>query len=154
NSVFLIVVDIQEKLLQPIWEKERLLRNSQLLVRLAGILTIPAIVSTQYAKGLRETVPETASLLPDTTPMDKTMFSCFGSDVFCSMLKRLARTTDDHAALRHGNAYLRNADCGSPRRLHGACSIRRREFADGMELAGRAGADAERECRDFIGGDV
>jgi nicotinamidase-related amidase len=91
----LIVVDIQEKLLPPIWEKERLLRNSQLLIRLAGILKIPAIVSTQYAKGLGSMVPEIASLLPETTPVDKMMFSCFGSDVFCSMLKRLPgqRTT-------------------------------------------------------------
>ena len=85
----LIVVDIQSKLLPPIWERERLIRNSQLLIRLAGILKIPAIVSTQYAKGLGETVPEIASLLPDSTPIDKTMFSCFGSDVFCSLLKRM-----------------------------------------------------------------
>jgi nicotinamidase-related amidase len=91
----LIVVDIQSKLLPPIWEKERLIRNSQLLIRLAGTLKIPAIVSTQYAKGLGETVPEIASLLPDITPVDKMMFSCFGSDVFCSLLKRLPgrRTT-------------------------------------------------------------
>lgn len=91
----LLVVDIQSKLLPPIWERERLVRNSQLLIRLAGILKIPAIVSTQYAKGLGETVPEISSLLPDTTPIDKTMFSCFGSDTFCSMLKRLPgqRTT-------------------------------------------------------------
>ncbi len=91
----LIVVDIQEKLLPPIWEKERLLRNSQLLIRLGGILKIPVLVSTQYAKGLGNTVPEIASLLPDTTPIDKMMFSCFGSDVFCSMLKRMPgqRTT-------------------------------------------------------------
>ncbi|HWZ83425.1 MAG TPA: hydrolase [Terriglobales bacterium] len=91
----LIVVDIQEKLVSPIWERERLLRNSQLLIRLAGILKIPALISTQYAKGLGDTVREIASLLPDTTPIDKTMFSCFGSDVFCSTLKRLPgqRTT-------------------------------------------------------------
>ncbi|MBI3475713.1 MAG: hydrolase [Acidobacteria bacterium] len=91
----LIVVDIQEKLLPPIWERERLLRNSQLLIRLAGILKIPAIVSTQYAKGLGNTTPEIASLLPDVTAIDKVMFSCFGSDVFCSALKRLPgqRTT-------------------------------------------------------------
>ncbi len=91
----LLVVDIQSKLLPPIWERERLVRNSQLLIRLAGILKIPAIVSTQYAKGLGGTVPEISSLLPDTTPIDKTMFSCFGSDVFCSLLKRLPgqRTT-------------------------------------------------------------
>ncbi len=91
----LIVVDMQEKLLPPIWEKERLVRNVQLLIRLAGILKIPALVTTQYAKGLGNTVPDIASMLPDTQPIDKLMFSCFGSDVFCSLLKRLPgqRTT-------------------------------------------------------------
>jgi nicotinamidase-related amidase len=91
----LIVVDMQEKLLPPIWEKERLVRNVQLLIRLAGILKIPALVTTQYAKGLGSTVPDIASLLPDTPSIDKLMFSCFGSDVFCSLLKRLSgqRTT-------------------------------------------------------------
>ena len=85
----LVVVDIQEKLLPPIWEKERLVRNSQMLIRLAGILKIPALLTTQYAKGLGPTVSEIASLLPESTPIDKLMFSCFGSDVFCSLLKRL-----------------------------------------------------------------
>jgi len=91
----MIVVDIQEKLLPPIFEKERLLKNSQLLIRLAGILKIPTLVTTQYAKGLGNTVSEIASLLPDNQPTDKLMFSCFGSDAFCSLLKRLPgnRTT-------------------------------------------------------------
>ncbi|MGH9500690.1 MAG: isochorismatase family protein [Terriglobales bacterium] len=85
----LIVVDIQEKLLPPIFEKARLLKNSELLIRLAGILKIPALVTTQYAKGLGNTTPEIASLLPETQPIDKQMFSCFGSDAFCATLKRL-----------------------------------------------------------------
>src|SRR5580698_5010732 len=85
----LIIVDMQEKLLPPIWEKERLVRNVQLLIRMAGILKIPALVTTQYAKGLGNTVPSIADLLQESPPIDKTMFSCFGSDVFCSMLKRL-----------------------------------------------------------------
>jgi nicotinamidase-related amidase len=85
----LLVIDIQEKLLPPIFLKEQLIKNSQLLTRLAGILKIPALVSTQYAKGLGNTVPEIASLLPETHAIDKQMFSCFGSDAFCSVLKRL-----------------------------------------------------------------
>ncbi len=85
----LVVIDIQEKLLPPIFQKEQLVRNSQLLIRAAGILKIPALVSTQYAKGLGGTVPEIASLLAGTEPVDKTLFSCFGSDAFCSLLKRL-----------------------------------------------------------------
>jgi nicotinamidase-related amidase len=85
----LIVVDIQEKLLPTIFQKERLVRNSKLLVRASAVLNIPAIVSTQYAKGLGKTVPEVASLLPETKAIDKDRFSCFGSEVFCTLLKRL-----------------------------------------------------------------
>jgi nicotinamidase-related amidase len=85
----LVVIDIQEKLLPPIFQKEQLLRNAQLLIRAAAILKIPALVSTQYAKGLGGTVPEISSLLAGTESIDKTLFSCFGSDAFCSVLKRL-----------------------------------------------------------------
>ena len=84
----LIVIDIQQKLLPPIFQKEQLVRNAQLLIRAAGILEIPALVSTQYCKGLGDTVPEIASLLGDVEPVDKNLFSCFGSDVFCTLLKR------------------------------------------------------------------
>ena len=89
DQCVLLVVDIQEKLLPPIFEKERLVRNSQLLIRLAGILNIPAVATTQYAKGLGATVPEIASLLPEPVAIDKLEFSCFGSDAFCSQMKRL-----------------------------------------------------------------
>jgi nicotinamidase-related amidase len=85
----LVVIDIQEKLLPPIFQKEQLLRNAQLLIRAAAILKIPALVTTQYAKGLGGTVAEIASLLPETEAIDKTLFSCFGSDVFCNVIKRL-----------------------------------------------------------------
>ncbi len=85
----LIVIDIQEKLLPPIFQKEQLVRNAQLLIRAAAILNMPALVSTQYAKGLGATLPEIASLLAGTEAIDKTLFSCFGSDAFCTALKRL-----------------------------------------------------------------
>lgn len=85
----LIVIDIQEKLLPPIFQKEQLVHNAQLLIRAAGILKVPTLVSTQYAKRLGETVSDIASLLPAVEPVDKTLFSCFGSDVFCDLLQRL-----------------------------------------------------------------
>ena len=85
----LLVIDIQEKLLPPIFHKEDLVRNAQLLIRAAGILKIPALISTQYAKGLGGTVPGVASLLAGTEEIDKTLFSCFGSELFCGALKRL-----------------------------------------------------------------
>jgi nicotinamidase-related amidase len=85
----LIVVDIQEKLFPPIFHKEELLRNSKLLIRAAGVLKIPVVMSTQYAKGLGSTVAQLASLLTETEAIDKDQFSCFGSEAFCTLLKRL-----------------------------------------------------------------
>jgi nicotinamidase-related amidase len=90
----LVVIDIQQKLLPPIFHREQLVRNAQLLIRAAGILKIPTLLSTQYAKGLGATVPEISSLLTGTEPVDKTLFSCLGSDAFCSLLKRLPGQRD------------------------------------------------------------
>ena len=80
------VIDIQERLLPPIFEKERLVRNSQLLIRLANILSLPVVVSTQYSKGLGRTIPEIASLLPNVRAVDKLEFGCFGNGEFCSAI--------------------------------------------------------------------
>jgi len=88
----LAVVDIQEKLLPPIFNKEELVRNSKLLIHLAKLLDIPIFATTQYSRGLGATVPEVASLLDGVTVHDKLEFSCFGSDQFCGEMKSLPGT--------------------------------------------------------------
>jgi nicotinamidase-related amidase len=90
DECVLAVIDIQQKLLPAIHEKERLIHNSQLLIRLANILSLPVVVSTQYSKGLGPTVPEILSLLPDAKPVDKLEFGCFGNGEFCSAVSLLA----------------------------------------------------------------
>ncbi len=85
----LLVIDIQEKLLPPIFQREELLRNAKLLICAAEVMKIPAIATTQHSRGLGNTVPEIASLLPQIEPIDKDQFSCFGSDMFCAALKRV-----------------------------------------------------------------
>ena len=65
------------------------MKNAQLLIRLAKILSIPLLVTTQYRKGLGDTVPEIASLLENVPAADKMEFGCFGSDQFRSHLKSL-----------------------------------------------------------------
>jgi nicotinamidase-related amidase len=86
----LIVVDIQEKLLPPIFNKETMVKNSQLLIRLANILSIPVMVTTQYSRGLGPTVRDIAALLEGVETIDKLEFSCFGSEFFRSALKAQA----------------------------------------------------------------
>ncbi len=90
----LVVIDIQQKLIPPIFNKEQLVRNASLLIRLSKILGIPILLTTQYAKGLGETVPEIATLA-EVPAIDKLEFGCFGKDAFCSAVKTLPgnRTT-------------------------------------------------------------
>ncbi|HET9366248.1 MAG TPA: hydrolase [Candidatus Angelobacter sp.] len=85
----LTVIDIQEKLLSAIFEKERLVRNAQLLVRLADILSLPVIVSTQYEKGLGKTIDEISMMLPEMKPVDKLEFGCFGNSDYCSIVGKI-----------------------------------------------------------------
>ena len=95
DKCILLVIDIQEKLLPPIFNLESLIKNSRLLIRTAELLKIPALLTTQYAQGLGQVVPEIASALPGCDAIDKQRFSCFGSEAFTSALKRMPgdRTT-------------------------------------------------------------
>jgi nicotinamidase-related amidase len=91
----LVVIDIQEKLLPAILNHKVVVRNVQMLIRLATILEIPTLLTTQYARGLGVTVPEIADLLPEVNPIDKLEFGCFGQEGFRTALHELPghRTT-------------------------------------------------------------
>jgi nicotinamidase-related amidase len=85
----LVVVDLQEKLLPAIANRERVLRNSVLLLRLAEVLALPVVLTTQYSRGLGPTVPEVLAAAPGVAPLDKVSFGCFGSPEFLDRLKDL-----------------------------------------------------------------
>ena len=52
NSCALVIIDPQTKLMPAIFEADRVINNCVLLLRLAQVLSIPAVVTTQYAQGL------------------------------------------------------------------------------------------------------
>ena len=82
----LVVVDIQERLLPAMHERERLLQNALRLVKGAGVLNLPVIVTEQYPKGIGRTVPELAGAVPDFEPIEKTAFSCCSAKTFVPSL--------------------------------------------------------------------
>ena len=55
KTIFLII-DIQEKLLNAVFNKEEVLKNSKILAEASRLLSIPTIVTEQYPKGLGSTV--------------------------------------------------------------------------------------------------
>ena len=83
----LVVVDLQAKLLPAIAESERVLRNGVLLLRLARVLELPVLLTTQYSRGLGPTVPEVLAEVPGLDPLDKLSFGCFGNDAFSERLR-------------------------------------------------------------------
>jgi isochorismate hydrolase len=76
----LLVIDIQDKLLPQIFEKERLIKNSILLIKGASILGLPISVTEQYRKGLGVTTPEIAGVIQNFAPVEKVTFSSCGAE--------------------------------------------------------------------------
>jgi nicotinamidase-related amidase len=90
----LLIIDMQTKLMPAIFEADRVIRNCVLLFRLSQILSIPAIVTTQYAKGLGPLLSEVVCGAPGITPLDKISFGCFGDENFVRRLKEVAPGRD------------------------------------------------------------
>ncbi len=83
-----VVVDIQERLLPAIFEKERLVENAVRLIEGAAILGVPLFATEQYRKGLGATVPEVASVIAGFTPLEKVAFSVYGAPGFSAALEQ------------------------------------------------------------------
>jgi nicotinamidase-related amidase len=84
----LVVVDMQQRLLPAIFEKERVLQNVLRLIQGAAILKVPVFATEQYPKGLGPTVPEVAAAIPGFAPMEKLAFSACGAAGFFTALKK------------------------------------------------------------------
>src|SRR5882672_8371207 len=82
----LVVVDIQERLLPFIFEKDQLIQSSVRLIKGAAILGIPIFATEQYRKGLGPTAPEVAAAIPGFAPLEKVTFSACGAEGFSDAL--------------------------------------------------------------------
>ena len=90
NSL-LVVIDIQESLARVMFGKEALIDNLRTIIKGAGILKIPMLVTEQVPEKLGSTIPEISSLLGGVTPIPKASFSCCGEDRFMRELEEMRR---------------------------------------------------------------
>lgn len=75
NTTF-IIIDIQEKLLNAVFNKDIVSKKSEILAKASNILEIPVIVTEQYPKGLGNTITEIKeNLNSKTTYYEKTAFN-------------------------------------------------------------------------------
>lgn len=88
EDVILVIIDLQERLMPAMSDREKVYKNTRILLETAQQLQIPVIVSEQYPKGLGATVPEIKEVLADYKYMEKTSFSA------CEGLKELLSDSD------------------------------------------------------------
>ena len=80
ENTMAIVIDYQEKLAPAMANQDEMVKKSKMLLEGLGALEVPMIATTQYAKGLGNTITEISSVLGDTPIVDKSTFSVMASE--------------------------------------------------------------------------
>ena len=91
EDVVLAVIDVQERLLPAIPNKESVLANIVKLLRFAQIIDLPVILTEQQKLG--PTVEPVRAEIPGLEPIGKIDFSCFACPDFVQALQASGRNT-------------------------------------------------------------
>lgn len=85
-----IVIDVQEKLIPVIHEKEQIIKATQTFLSCLKELNVPILVTEQYSKGLGKTIPELSQILEESNSvqiMEKITFSAYGTEEIKAAIK-------------------------------------------------------------------
>lgn len=92
QDTVLMIIDVQEKLMAAMKDKEKVYKNINLLLETTKQFDIPVVVTEQYPKGLGPTVSVVAEHLPPHEYLDKTSFTAC-TDGLWDILRKLNRKT-------------------------------------------------------------
>ncbi len=93
NDALLMVVDLQERLLPSIHDREEIVRRAVVMIRAARILELPIIWTQQYRKGLGSTEAAIVEAIGDAAePIEKLAFGCLGDEDVAAAVKALGRS--------------------------------------------------------------
>lgn len=93
DDCILLLVDIQQVMLGPCHDAERLPKNAEALIEVAEIFKIPVFFSVHNAEKLGGFLPELLTRAPHATVLNKFEFSCFENAGISQALTRLKRRT-------------------------------------------------------------
>lgn len=94
ETTFLVIIDVQEKLLPVIDRAEDVVRNVERLVRGCHLLGVPTLLTEQYVKGLGPTVEPLRVAFEETSgyrPIEKACFSAHDCEAFAAQLAASGR---------------------------------------------------------------
>jgi nicotinamidase-related amidase len=91
NNTIGLVIDLQEKILPIINNKNEILKNSITLLKGLRVLGIPILVTQQNTKNLGPTLLSVAEEIENFTFINKLSFSCCREPLFMNELERSSR---------------------------------------------------------------
>jgi len=83
----LLIIDVQEKLMHVMGQKQRVLDNIIRLLHLSKLYHLPIMLTEHYRKWLGPTLPVIVETLPSYDPIDKMHFNCCDVDAFNNRLE-------------------------------------------------------------------
>lgn len=145
NDTVLVIIDLQEKLMNAMKDRERVYKNTALLLETAKQFEIPVIVTEQYPRGLGKTVDEVSQHLPEHSYLEKTHFSACTPD-FHNMLKNINRSSviitgsETHICVFQTTRDLLEAGYQVYIPRDAVCSRTDENYENGLDLMKTAGA--------------
>nr|VFJ92130.1 MAG: Nicotinamidase-related amidase [Candidatus Kentron sp. H]VFJ93034.1 MAG: Nicotinamidase-related amidase [Candidatus Kentron sp. H]VFJ99882.1 MAG: Nicotinamidase-related amidase [Candidatus Kentron sp. H] len=92
HNSWLLIVDVQEKLLSAIHNRDAVVDHCAWLMKVSGAMGVPILVSEQYPKGLGPTVSALRELAPREAFMEKVHFSCAAAPQCDARISALGRS--------------------------------------------------------------
>lgn len=90
ENTVLLVIDIQDRLVVAMDHKDKVVKNTQILMESAELFNIPIILTEQYPKGLGSTLNELTEGADFYVEIHKTSFSAY-NDELSRELKKLGK---------------------------------------------------------------
>lgn len=91
DKVLFVFIDIQDKLLKAMYNKEEIVKNSTIMAKVASIIGAEAIYTVQYPKGLGYTNEEVKAPLKDKEEFAKLTFNSYGDEGIKNEIDRLGK---------------------------------------------------------------
>ncbi len=82
SKSFLLVIDMQERLLPVMAGAAEVERRALIVIKAAKSLNVPVLASEQYPKGLGPTVPSVKAAIGNADVFEKLSFSCWRDEAF------------------------------------------------------------------------
>lgn len=91
ENVLFLFVDIQDKLLQAVFNQESLERNAKILAHISHITNIPSMITLQYPKGLGGMTASIKEPIADAVEIGKVHFSSLENEEIKSALESFGK---------------------------------------------------------------